>query len=70
MIIPAADAARLLPGAAPAAVPGVMVAATLDAALSELETLQLTQARASGPDGPDDEPGRHRPGAAPGRASR
>ena len=48
VIIPAADAARLLPGAGPATIPGLAVPATLDAALGELEALQLTLARLSG----------------------
>ena len=48
MIIPAADAARLLPGAAPAAIPGLAVPATLEAALGELEATQLTLARLGG----------------------
>ena len=55
VIIPAADAARLLPGAEPAAIPGLAVPGTLDAALGELETLQLTLARTSGADGADDD---------------
>jgi DNA-binding SARP family transcriptional activator len=50
VIIPAADAARLLPGTGPAAIPGLAVPATLDAALGELEALQLTLARLSGAD--------------------
>jgi DNA-binding SARP family transcriptional activator len=49
IIIPAADAARLLPGAGQAAVPGVSVPATLDAALDEMEALLLTRARAAAP---------------------
>ena len=48
VIIPAADAARLLPGAGPAAIPGLAVPATLEAALGELEALQLTLARLGG----------------------
>ena len=48
VIIPAADAARLLPGAGPATIPGLAVPGTLDAALGELEALQLTLARLSG----------------------
>ena len=44
-VIPAADAARLLPGAGPAGIPGVTVPATLEAALDELESLMLTLAR-------------------------
>ena len=49
-IIPAADAARLLPGTEPAAIPGLAVPGTLEAALGELEALQLTLARLSGAD--------------------
>ena len=64
MIIPAADAARLLPVTGPAAIPGLAVPATLDAALGELETLQLTLARLSGTGGADDD----LTGAAPGAA--
>jgi DNA-binding SARP family transcriptional activator len=61
-VIPAADAARLLPGASPAGIPGVTVPATLDAALDELESLTLTLARLRGSD--DDLPGaRPDPGA-------
>ena len=62
IIVPAGDAARLLPGAGTTAVPGLSVPATLDTALHEMETLLLTQARAadsradagpgSGPAGP------------------
>jgi DNA-binding SARP family transcriptional activator len=48
VIIPAADAARLLPGAEPAAIPGLAVPGTLEAALGELEALQLTLARLGG----------------------
>jgi DNA-binding SARP family transcriptional activator len=48
LIIPAADAARLLPGAGRAAIPGLSVPATLEAALGELEALQLTLARLGG----------------------
>ena len=55
-IIPAADAARLLPGTEPAAIPGLAVPGTLDAALGELETLQLTLARTTGADLADDDP--------------
>jgi DNA-binding SARP family transcriptional activator/nucleoid-associated protein YgaU len=55
-IIPAADAARLLPGAEPALIPGLAVSGTLDAALSELESLQLTLARTSGTDLTGDDP--------------
>jgi DNA-binding SARP family transcriptional activator len=50
VIIPAPDAARLLPGTSPAAIPGLAVPATLEDALGELETLQLTLARISAPD--------------------
>lgn len=50
VIIPAADAARLLPGAGPAAIAGLAVPATTDAVLGELEALQLTVARLSGAD--------------------
>jgi len=63
-IIPAADAARLLPGTEPAAIPGLAVFGTLDAALGELESLQLTLARTSGADGADDDPASA--GPAPG----
>jgi DNA-binding SARP family transcriptional activator len=63
VIIPASDAARLLPGAGPATIPGLAVPATTDAALGELEALQLTLARLSGAD--DDLPGA---GPAPGPA--
>jgi DNA-binding SARP family transcriptional activator len=55
-IIPAADAARLLPGTEPAAIPGLAVPGTLDAALGELESLQLTLARTSGADLAGDDP--------------
>ena len=48
VIIPAADAARLLPGAGRAAIPGLAVPATLEAALGEMEALQLTLARLGG----------------------
>jgi DNA-binding SARP family transcriptional activator len=50
VIIPAADAARLLPGTSPATIPGLAVPATADTALGELEALQLTLARLSGAD--------------------
>jgi DNA-binding SARP family transcriptional activator len=53
VIIPAADAARLLPGAGRAAIPGLAVPATLEAALGELEALQLTLARLRGADDGD-----------------
>jgi DNA-binding SARP family transcriptional activator len=45
IIIPAADAARLLPGTDPATVPGLSVPASLDDALDEMEALLLTLAR-------------------------
>ncbi|MHB1816540.1 MAG: BTAD domain-containing putative transcriptional regulator [Streptosporangiaceae bacterium] len=48
VIVPAADAARLLPGAGRAAIPGLAVPATLEAALGELEAAQLTLARLGG----------------------
>jgi DNA-binding SARP family transcriptional activator len=48
VIIPAADAARLLPGVGRAAIPGLAVPATLETALGELEALQLTLARLGG----------------------
>jgi DNA-binding SARP family transcriptional activator len=58
IVIPAADAARLLPGTDPAAVPGLSVPATLEAALDELEAAILTQARTTGAlDAGDDPPG-------------
>ena len=66
MIIPAADAARLLPGTEPAAIPGLAVLGTLDAALGELESLQLTLARTTGADRADDDPADA--GPAPGAA--
>jgi DNA-binding SARP family transcriptional activator len=47
IIIPAPDAARLLPGTDSAAVPGITVPATLDAALDDMEAVILGQARAS-----------------------
>lgn len=49
-IIPAADAARLLPGTGSAAIPGVSVPATLDAALDEMESILLTLARTASAD--------------------
>ncbi len=55
-IIPAADAARLLPGTEPAAIPGLAVFGTLDAALGEMESLQLTLARTTGADLADYDP--------------
>jgi DNA-binding SARP family transcriptional activator len=63
-VIPAADAARLLPGTDPAATPGLTVPATADAALGELETLLLTVARVSGAHDADDD--LTHPGLAPG----
>ena len=68
VIIPAADAARLLPGAGRAAIPGLAVPATLEAALGELEA-------APAHPGPPRRrgrrrPGRRRPGAGRGRAGR
>ena len=65
IIIPAADAARLLPGAGQADVPGVSVPATLDAALDEMEALLLTLARAAAHN-PDDQPAGTRPGPGAG----
>ena len=62
-VIPAADAARLLPGTDPAAIPGLTVPATADAALGELETLLLTVARISGAQDADDD--LTQPGLAP-----
>jgi DNA-binding SARP family transcriptional activator len=44
-VIPAAEAAWLLPGTGSAAIPGVSVPATLGAALDEMESLLLTMAR-------------------------
>jgi DNA-binding CsgD family transcriptional regulator len=44
-VIPAADAARLLPGTGPTGIPGVTAPATLEAALDEMESLMLTLAR-------------------------
>ena len=64
VIIPAADAARLLPGAGRAAIPGLAVPATLDAALGELEALQLTLARLRGADDGDLDSDSPAPGAA------
>jgi DNA-binding SARP family transcriptional activator len=61
IVIPAADAARLLPGTDPAAVPGLSVPATLEAALDEMEAAILTQARTTGALDGGDPPG---PGAA------
>ena len=58
IIIPAPDAARLLPGADAAAVPGLSVPASLQAALDEMEALVLSQARTTGvPKAGDDPPG-------------
>ena len=65
IIIPAADAARLLPGTGPDSVPGVSVPATLDIALDEMEALLLTRARAAAP-GPADQSAGIRPGAGGG----
>ena len=63
-VIPAADAARLLAGTDSAAIPGLAVPATLDAALGELESLLLTLARVSGAADADDD--LTDPGPAPG----
>jgi DNA-binding SARP family transcriptional activator len=64
IIIPAADAARLLPGQDTAQIPGVSVPATLHAALDEMEAALVSQARAAG-----DEPNAATAGAAgPGAA--
>ena len=80
VIIPAADAARLLPGQDAAQIPGVLAPATLAAALDEMEAAMLSQARAAGGfDGDDEQPaaaGAAGPGAAliatsdPGTAQR
>jgi DNA-binding SARP family transcriptional activator/nucleoid-associated protein YgaU len=80
VIIPAADAARLLPGQDAAQIPGVLVPATLHAALDEMEAAVLSQARAAGGfDAGDEQPaaaGAAGPGAAliatsdPGTAQR
>ena len=56
MIIPAADAARLLPGQDAAQIPGVSVPATLPAALDEMEAVVLGQARAASAAGDGGEP--------------
>ncbi len=71
IIIPAADAVRLLPGEDTAQIPGVSVPATLEAALDEMEAVLLSQARTSGAfdagDGPQataSAAGTPRPGAA------
>jgi len=64
VIIPAADAARLLPGSGRAAIPGLAVPATLEAALGELEALQLTLARLGGADDGDLADAGPAPGAA------
>ena len=61
IIIPAADAARLLPGEETAQIPGVSVPATLPAALDEMEAAVLSQARATGAFDAGDEP--HAPAA-------
>ena len=63
VVIPAADAARLLPGADPAAIPGLSVPPTPDAALAELEACLLTAARLSGAGDDLADPD---PGPAPG----
>ena len=55
IIIPAPDAARLLPGTGTAAVPGIAVPATLGAALDDMEALILGQARASAASGDGDD---------------
>ena len=80
VIIPAADAARLLPGQDATQIPGVLIPATLHAALDEMEAAVLSQARAAGGfDGGDEQPataGAAGPGAAliatsdPGTAQR
>ena len=49
-VIPAADAARLLPGTSPAGIPSVTVPATFGAALDEMESLTLTLTRLRGAD--------------------
>ena len=71
IIIPAADAVRLLPGEDAAQIPGVSVPASLEAALDEMEAVLLSQARTSGAfdngDGPQataSAAGTPRPGAA------
>jgi hypothetical protein len=71
IIIPAADAARLLPGEDAAGFPGVSVPASLEAALDEMEAAVLRQARTTGAfDAGDDPqatasaPGTPGPGAA------
>jgi DNA-binding SARP family transcriptional activator len=61
IIIPAADAARLLPGTDPATVPGLSVPASLDDALDDMEALLLTAARDRDETGPRDTEG-GRPG--------
>jgi DNA-binding SARP family transcriptional activator len=62
-IIPAADAARLLPGTGSAVIPGVSVPATLEAALDEMESILLTLARTAGAD-EDVADGEHAAGTA------
>jgi DNA-binding SARP family transcriptional activator len=56
IIIPAADATRLLPGEDAAGVPGVSVPASLEAALDEMEAALLSQARTTGALGSGDDP--------------
>ena len=56
IIIPAADAARLLPGEDAASIPGVTVPASLEAALDEMEAALLSQARTTGALGNGDDP--------------
>jgi len=56
IIIPAADAARLLPGEDSAGVPGVSVPASLEAALDEMEAAILRQARTTGAFDAGDDP--------------
>ena len=56
IIIPAADAARLLPGEDAAGVPGVSVPASLEAALDEMEAAILRQARTTGAFDAGDDP--------------
>jgi len=67
IIIPAADAARLIPGEDAAGVPGVSVPASLAAALDEMEAALLRQARTAGAfDTSDDPPATASAAAAPG----
>jgi DNA-binding SARP family transcriptional activator len=56
IIIPAADAARLLPGEDAAGIPGVSVPASLEAALDEMEAAILRQARTTGTFDAGDDP--------------